>query len=73
MARDSSNDVSHRGVAALEPPVIQHMDTEIKLPRQTLRGPKAVDEERAMKVYFDGRCVNKKGAGGMIAFDYKGQ
>jgi hypothetical protein len=49
------------------------MDTEIKLPRQTLRGPKAVDEGRAMKVYFDGRCVNKKGAGGMIAFDHKGQ
>lgn len=73
VARDTTADVSHRGVADLEPPVIQHMDTEIKLPRQTLRGPKPVDEGRAMKIYFDGRCVKKKGAGGMIVFNHEGQ
>jgi hypothetical protein len=62
----------HRGVADLAHETIAHVDVEIKLPRQTMRGPKPVDEARALKVHFDGRCVGRKGAGGMIAFDHLG-
>jgi hypothetical protein len=62
----------HRGVADLAHEPIAHVDVEIKLPRQTMRGPKPVDEARALKVHFDGRCVGRKGAGGMIAFDHLG-
>jgi hypothetical protein len=67
------DDEDHRGVADLAPNALVHVDVEIKLPRQTMKGPKPVNEDKAMKVYFDGRCVNKKGAGGMIAFDHLGK
>ena len=73
VAHDKSQDVSYLGVDDLAPTVIKHVEVEINLPHQMLKGPKSVDEAHAMRVYFDGRCVNKLGAGGMIAFNHHGE
>ena len=73
VARSKPSEDNHRGIADLAHEAVQHVDVEIKLPRQTMQGPKPIDEAGALRVYFDGRCVKKKGAGGMVAFDQHGQ
>ena len=72
-AAAADQQIPHRGVDHKEAPVVQHEEVTISMPRAGKGGTKAVNEKDALRVYFDGRCVKKLGAGGFIAFAPDGE
>ena len=65
------NHLSHRGIEDMEADPIPHQDITIALPRSNQRVKCVNEDNNTVRVYFDGRCVKKLGAGGYVAFDAK--